>query len=126
MGARHATLTIIGIQLVVTLLAALAALALATPKAAYSAAVGGGISIVATLAFAWQAFSARTGAPAAQIARTFYVGEAVKMGVTVALFSLVLVWLEVAFLPLFLTYAATLLAYWLVLPFSLEASARTL
>ena len=126
MGAKQVTRKIIIIQLLVTLLAAAASLAFDSLQAAYSALVGGGISAVATLYFASTIFSVRIGSPAAKIARAFYMGEIVKMLLTVILLSVALRWLDVSPLPLLLAYMAALMAYWLALPFTYDASVRTL
>lgn len=114
-GARKTTKIIVVFQLVITLLAAVVCLVIADVKAAYSAVIGGGISIIATLYFARKVFSLPLGAPPDQIATRFYVGEALKIGLTAALFILAILVLRVSFLPLFLTYTATLMAYWLAL-----------
>lgn len=126
MGARKATTKIVAVQLVITLLAVAACFALANVNAAYSAAVGGGISVIVTASFAIQVFAGLANASAAKIAQRFYVGEAIKIVLTAVLFFIAITGLQVSFLPLFLTYAATLLAYWLVLPFTLDASVRSL
>ncbi len=126
MGAKQVTRKIITIQLLVTLLAAAASFAFNSLQAAYSALVGGGISTVATLYFASTVFSIRIGSPAAKIARAFYMGEVVKMLLTVILLSVALLWFDVSPLPLLLAYMAALMAYWLALPFTYDASVRTL
>lgn len=125
-SAKKATTKILVIQLVITLLAMAASLFFVSVAAAYSAGVGGGISIIVTVYFASQVFSTGVDASAAEIAKRFYIGEAIKIVLTAVLFFIAIMWLDVSFLPLFLTYAATLLAYWLVLPFTLDASVRTL
>lgn len=107
-------------QIAVTILAGLAALFSTGGKAAISAAVGGGISILVTAVVAKRVFAGGAGVSAKQVLRGLIVGEAIKIGLTVFLFSIVIVWMDVMFLPLFLTYAATLLAYWLVLPFTAD------
>ena len=61
MGAKQVTRKIIIIQLLVTLLAAVVSFAFNSLQAAYSALVGGGISIVATLYFASKVFAVRIG-----------------------------------------------------------------
>src|SRR5688572_31880386 len=53
-----------------------------------SALVGGGISAIASAALAVIGFAAPAGAPAERVARAFYVGEATKLAITVALFVL--------------------------------------
>lgn len=114
---RKETQRIFAIQLLITLFAVTVSLIFIDGRAAYSAGVGGGINIITTAYFASKVFSAGPGSSAAQIARKLFVGEIVKIGLTVILFVIALTWLNVAFLPLFLTYMVTLLAYWLVLPF---------
>ena len=125
-GARKTITKIITVQSVFTVLAALIAIAIADAEAAFSAFVGGMISIIATGYFASRVFSVEIGAPAAEIAKAFYVGETVKMLLTAVLFVIAIVLLKITFLPAFLTYAATLLAYWLILPFSFDTSMRAL
>ncbi|PWV62367.1 ATP synthase I subunit [Plasticicumulans acidivorans] len=49
------------------------------------------------------------------MAQALYIGEAVKLVLTVLLFAVALVLFDLEFLPLILTYAATLAAYWLAL-----------
>jgi ATP synthase protein I len=113
------------IQVVITCVAIVFCLFLADFKAAYSAGLGGGISIVVTGCFAAQVFSTGGDYSAMRMAKRFYVGEVIKIALTAVLFGMTIVWLKVAFLPLFLTYAATLLAYWLVLPFTLDTLVKT-
>lgn len=125
-GARQVTRTILLIQLLVTLSGAMMSLALGGARAAYSALIGGGVSTLVTLYFASQVFSVRVGSPAAKIARAFYLGEVVKLLLTVVLLSIALLWLDVSPLPLLLAYMAALMAYWLALPFTFDASVRTL
>lgn len=119
MGAAQTTRRILALQALVTLIAATAALALADLRAAWSALLGGGINMTATLYFAYRVFAAGPGSTGRQVARAFYIGEAVKIVLTAVLFMAVLLWVKVALLPLFVTYAATMLAFWLVLPFTL-------
>ena len=126
MGAKQVTRTILLIQLLVTLSGAAVSLVCSGAQAAYSALIGGGVSTVVTLYFASQVFSVRIGAPAAKIARAFYLGEMVKLLLTVVLLSIALRWLNVSPLPLLLAYMAALMAYWLALPFTFDVSVRTL
>ena len=126
MGAKRVTRTVLLIQLLVTLLSAAVSLVLGSAHAAYSALVGGGVSTLATLYFASQVFSVHIGSPAAKIARAFYWGDLVKLLLTIILLSIALLWLDVSPLPLLLAYMAALMAYWLALPFTFDASVRTL
>lgn len=126
MGAKQVTRKITAIQFFLTLLIAVASFVLGSFKSAYSALIGGGISTLVTFYYARKVFSVRVGAPAAKIARAFYVGEVVKLLLTVALLSVALLWLNVSPLPLLLAYIAALMAYWLALPFTFDASVKTL
>jgi F0F1-type ATP synthase assembly protein I len=49
------------------------------------------------------------------VARAFYVGEGLKLAVTVALFVAVFVTFKASFAALFGTYIATLFVYWIAL-----------
>ena len=84
-------------------------------RGGYSALLGGSIGVAASLYFAAWLFRGGESADARQILRGVYVGEFVKLVVTVALFVAVFVWIEVAPLALFIGYAATFLMYWVAL-----------
>ena len=121
-GAIQVTRRITLVQLFVTLAIAAVALVLGTIQAAGSVLIGGGVSTLVSFYFASKVFSVRLGAPATKIAQAFFVGETVKLLLTVILLSAAFLWLPVAPLPLLLAYIATLLAYWLALPFTFSAS----
>jgi ATP synthase protein I len=126
MGGRQVTRTITAIQLLVTLFIVAIFLVFDSAWAACSALVGGGISALVTFYFAKQVFSVRIGAPIAKIARAFFVGEFIKILLTILLLSVSIFWLDVYPLPMLLAYIAALLAYWLALPFTFDTSVRTL
>jgi ATP synthase protein I len=90
-------------------------------KPAWSAMTGGFISIVTTAFFALRVFVGGSDAPLNVIVRSFYAGEVQKLILTAVLFYAAIRWMDLSFLPLFVTYAVTLLMYWVVLPFSLES-----
>ena len=102
-------------QVVVTLVAAAICFAVWGRVAGLSALVGGGISAAASAVLAFFAFGSPAGASAERVARAFYVGEGLKLAVTVALFVVVFVTLKVSFAPLFGAYIATLFVYWIAL-----------
>lgn len=108
--------TILLIQLGVIALAALIALGSAGFKAAYSAMIGGGINLLATGYAAVRMFTAKPGSSGGQMLRSLIVAEITKIALTIILFTVVLLYLDVSYAPLFLTYAVTMLAFWLVLP----------
>ncbi len=117
---------VLTIQFIVTLLAVATSLIFFDAITAFSVGIGGGINIITTACFAGKVFSVGRGATAAQVSRAFYFGEVLKIALTVLLFSATFAWLDIKFLPLFLAYLATLLAYWLVLPLSIHAEKGTL
>lgn len=82
-------------------------------QAGMSALVGGAVNALANLYLAHRVFGGETSPQA--ILRNLYIGEFVKIALTVALFVLALLALDLAFLPLFVTYAATLFAFWIAL-----------
>ena len=112
-------------QVVVTVVAAILCFAVWGRIPGLSALVGGGISAVASAALALIGFGSRAGAPADQIAKSFYVGEGVKLAVTVAAFVAVFITMKVSFAALFGTYIATLFVYWIALANALPPLAGT-
>jgi ATP synthase protein I len=102
-------------QVAVTVVAAIICFAVWGRTAGISALLGGAISTVASVALAVIAFSSPAGAPAERIARMFYVGEGVKLALTVVMFIVVFLTMKVSFAALFGAYIATLFVYWLAL-----------
>ncbi|UXM82547.1 ATP synthase subunit I [Shewanella seohaensis] len=78
----------------------------------YSALAGGAIAVLPNFVFATLAFSHTGASSAGKVMKTFYWGEAVKLLLTIAMFSLVFINLQVAFLPLFVCYMLTLIVHW--------------
>ena len=102
-------------QVVVTAVAAILCFAVWGRTPGLSALIGGGISAVSSAVLALIGFSAPAGAAAERVARKFYVGEATKLAVTVALFVTVFLTMKVNFAALFGAYIATLFVYWIAL-----------
>ncbi len=102
-------------QVVVTAVAAIICFAVWGGSVGLSALVGGGISVIASAVLAFIGFSAPPGAAPETIARKFYVGEALKLAVTVALFVTVFLTMKVSFAALFGAYIGTLFVYWIAL-----------
>lgn len=112
-------------QVVVTIVAAIICFAVWGRVPGLSALVGGGISAIASAALVIIGFSSPAGAPAERVARSFYVGEGVKLAVTVALFVVVFLTMKVSFAALFAAYIATLFVYWIALANALPPLAGT-
>ena len=83
--------------------------------AGFAAAVGGAIGAVASLVQVVSGFRRSTEGDAQAIARGFYRGEALKIGVTVLLFVAVLRGRHFAPGPMLAGYVATFVAYWVAL-----------
>ena len=113
--ARRMAMSVIIGQAAISAASGLVAWAVADMRAGWSALLGGGISTLASLALYVLAFRHRAGTSPLKIARGFYLGEATKVGVTIALMVLALVLWQPSLLAMMLTYIATLLVYWLAL-----------
>jgi ATP synthase protein I len=113
--ARRLAASVVLGQVVITVVAAAICFAVWGRTAGVSALVGGGISAAASAALALIGFASPAGAAAERVARAFYVGEAVKLAVTVVLFVVVFVTMKVSFPALFGAYIATLFVFWIAL-----------
>jgi F0F1-type ATP synthase assembly protein I len=113
-AAKRLAFGVVRGQAAVTLLAALAGWALGGLHVGFSAALGGAIGTVASLAMAIMAFRGKS-ASAARILGTFYAGEILKVVVAIVSFILALKLAAAAPLPMFAAYMATFVVYWIVL-----------
>ncbi len=123
--ARRMALSVVLGQVAITVVAAILCFAVWGRVAGISAAAGGAISFLASAALAFIGFASPAGASPQRVARAFYVGEGVKLAVTVALFVVVMVTLKVSFAALFATYIATLFVYWIALANALPSLSGT-
>jgi ATP synthase protein I len=104
--------------LLVTLAAGLLAWMVLGFNAAVSAVLGGGIAVASAFAYAWRAVRppGQTGNDARVAFRGQVAGEGYKFAVTLLLFTVVFKgYAQLAALPLFLAYAATVVVYWMAL-----------
>ncbi|HLU76840.1 MAG TPA: ATP synthase subunit I [Burkholderiales bacterium] len=106
---------IIGLQAGVGVVITLLLLALYGIHIALSALIGGAIAVIASGVYAWR-MSVPPGSDPRRMLRAHFAAEYFRFGVTVSLFAGVfLLYGSVAALPLFLTYVAALLVYWVAL-----------
>ena len=85
-------------------------LALVGPVAAYSAALGGLACLLPNLLFARFAFRYSASESVGLVMRWFYIGEGVKIIVTVLIFALSIIWVkELNFAAMFITYMVALM-----------------
>jgi ATP synthase protein I len=92
--------------------------------ASVSALIGGGIGAAATLTQVLVGLRNSRGLAPQAVVRGFYRGSAAKLAVTVVLFVVALRGRQLAAAPLFVTYVATFLVYWLALARSFRAQAQ--
>jgi F0F1-type ATP synthase assembly protein I len=105
-------------QLAVTLIATLLALVLQGVDAGISAMLGGGIAVVSGFVYVWRAMRGAeiSALDAKKAFQAQVAGEGYKFAVTFLLFALVFKsYGQLAALPLFLAYAATIVVYWIAL-----------
>jgi ATP synthase protein I len=115
MQAKSIVYRVVGGQILIGLIATLLAYLLSGSSAASSAALGGVIAVAGNLYFGLQLFAGAPVKPAKEILRRFYVAEVVKTVLTATLFVIAVLVLNASFFPLIVTYAMTLLVYWLAL-----------
>jgi ATP synthase protein I len=113
--ARRLAFGIVLGQLVMTGVVALICWMFFSAHAAWSAALGGGISTVASLAMTTLSFRHGPGTDAQTIARGFYTGEATKLAITVVLIILAIKTLQPQMAAMFAGYIATLFVFWIAL-----------
>ncbi|QFU25075.1 ATP synthase subunit I [Shewanella eurypsychrophilus] len=77
-----------------------------------SALAGGAIAVLPNFVFATLAFSHTGASSSAKVVKTFYWGEAVKLLLTMAMFSLVFINMKIGFMPLFVCYTLALIVHW--------------
>ncbi|WP_394204977.1 ATP synthase subunit I [Shewanella waksmanii] len=77
-----------------------------------SAIAGGAIAVLPNFVFATLAFSYTGASSAGKVMKTFYWGEAVKLLLTIVMFSLVFINMQVVFMPLFVCYTLALIVHW--------------
>jgi F0F1-type ATP synthase assembly protein I len=101
-------------QLAVSAAIALALFFVLDFRAAYSALMGGVISGCGTLCLALVLFARAEMSPQ-QFVRALYVGEFIKIALTIGMFVAAINLVELNMLAFFLTYIVTLMANWIVL-----------
>lgn len=109
--ARRAAFRVVGWQSLAAVLAGAVGLLAGGPKAGESALLGGLIPALAGLVMALRVFGGRVERDPRRMLGRLVLGEVFKFAVTVLLFSVAIVVLKAAFLPLILGYMAGIAAY---------------
>jgi ATP synthase protein I len=123
--ARRLAFMCVRAQVVVTVVVAAVSLAVAGPRAAWSAVVGGGASTLASVAMALLAFGRWAGAGAERMLLAFYLGEIAKITVVIVALVVALVSMKVNPAAMISAYVATFLVYWVVLARALWSGRTT-
>ena len=79
-----------------------------------SAFAGGVIAVLPNFVFATLAFSHAGASASGKVVQAFFLGEAVKLLLTIVLFAIAFGLLDMVFAPLFATYALGILVPWAV------------
>lgn len=109
---------ILGAQIAVTFAAVLFLLLDGEARAAWSALIGGVIGFSSAYIYVRRMF-ASSGSDPVDLVKAQYRAEFYKLAFTILLFGATFVLVsEIDALPLFLTYAATLMVYWAALLFA--------
>jgi F0F1-type ATP synthase assembly protein I len=113
--ARKLALGIVSGQIGIALLVSAAGSLLGGPRASVSAIVGGGIGALASLVMVVSTFRLSASVEPARILRRVYRAELYKFVITVGLFSLVFLNMDVSFGAMLGGFVATLSVYWVAL-----------
>jgi F0F1-type ATP synthase assembly protein I len=105
-------------QLGVTLIAAALFGVTMSGEAALGSLAGGGISVLLSLWMALRVFSVPAEAGPQAMFVAFVKAEAIKLVMAVVLFSAAAIFLSHVFIPLVVTFVATLVVNWLALVFT--------
>lgn len=110
--ARRQAREIVLAQLGLTLLLAAVGAVFFGRSAGLSALAGGGIGVLATAYMAFALLKHGDGTDAGRIARSFFLGWAIKVLMTVALLVIAFRAESLSPVPLLVAYVATFFAYW--------------
>lgn len=100
-------------QLTLIMLSTSTVLVVSGMHLAGSVLAGGLVAFVPSLLFARKLLKYQGAGAAKQILRAFYLGEAIKLALSILLFALVFIFFKVNALAFFLTYIAVIMTHWL-------------
>ena len=84
-------------------------------EALFSAFLGGLIGIIPGLVFALLYFKQSGAKALKKVVQNFYLGEVLKLFLTLLLFTAAFQWSKLKPLPMFSVFITTLMAYWVIL-----------
>lgn len=101
------------LQMTFILISALIVLAIFGKQTATSVILGGFVAVIPALFFARKCFQYQGARAAKQILKAFYLGEAIKLFLSMVLFVLVFIFFKVNAFVFFLTYIVVITTHWL-------------
>jgi len=109
-------LVILFCQLILILAVSAIWVLLSGTSAGYASLCGGGVYMIPQLLFSLFTLNRKLGSSsgAGWVLWDFYVGTGIKLASTVALFVTVLAYMDVEHLPLYVTYAMSLIFQWVI------------
>ena len=110
--SRKAALKHVGFQTLLVLAVTLVCGLVWGLHAGLSALVGGAIYIVPNLVFVWLAFAYAGARQSKSVVMSLYLGEVVKLILTITMLAVALAWMKLDILSLYLAFAVALLAQW--------------
>ncbi len=113
--ARAGAHKVVWTQLTVAILVSLGFGIFSGPAAGLSALAGGLINVVANLFFVRRWFASYGAKSPTQRVLGFYVAEVMKLLITITLLAFAIGVFKLPFLPLLISFIATLLVFWLAL-----------
>jgi len=113
--SRRAAFRIVGGQVLMTVFLAAACLGWGTQEWAYSAAVGGLICAIPGAYLAARMFRGGRDRTPVRVLWSFYLNEVVKIALTVVMFAVAILYLDLNLLVMFLAYVAVTMVYWFAL-----------
>ena len=103
---------LLAVQLITTLILAVLCLLFLNVNAGVSAAFGGLVCVIPNVYFAKKLFKHQGARAVRQIVTSFYVGEALKIILTMGLFTIILVLLRINPPVFFGSYITVLMTHW--------------
>lgn len=111
--ARKAAYQFLAFQLILTGIISILFAIFASLNAAYSALLGGAVCVIANSVFISRYFAVTDAQAANTIVKLFYRAEISKLLIIIALFALVMKFVNVLPLTFFITYIVVQLSFWL-------------
>lgn len=108
-----AGLKLVGLQLLIVLLLALILTVFFSVKSGYSGLAGGITFLLPNFIFVLMAFAHAGASKSKLVVREFFAGEAIKLFLTVILFTMFLKYGALSLIPFYISFALLVISQWL-------------